>query len=280
VRLCAVRREINKDASEPQSVFAQFVAHDVFARACGIAFVEDEVDHCEHCSEMRRELPAARNGDGIFASASVRFARTMRCAIVGSGTKNARAIASVVRPPARRSEGDLRFEGEQWMASRKNEPQNIVAGNTAGLVVECFVPFVFDVSTVRVGIAGKRFVFSRRHLLPTNCIHAAILRARHEPRARIFRHAVPRPLFERGDKRILRELFGEPRVPHYAREAGDQLRRFEPENCLNRALGIGNNHVPPIPYLLRSSSRKTSARRRAALFVNLEDFAVTVARRS
>ena len=39
-------------------------------------------------------MPAAR----IF-----RFARTSRCAIVGSGTRNARAISSVVRPPSVRS---------------------------------------------------------------------------------------------------------------------------------------------------------------------------------
>ena len=33
----------------------------------------------------------------------MRLARTMRCAMVGSGTRNARAISSVVRPPSRRS---------------------------------------------------------------------------------------------------------------------------------------------------------------------------------
>src|SRR6266849_2271785 len=39
---------------------------------------------------------------GTRASARVRLARTMRWATVGSGTRNARAISSVVRPPSKR----------------------------------------------------------------------------------------------------------------------------------------------------------------------------------
>ena len=41
--------------------------------------------------------------NGTRASDSVRLARTMRWAIVGSGTRKARAISAVVRPPSRRS---------------------------------------------------------------------------------------------------------------------------------------------------------------------------------
>src|SRR3954468_15452323 len=39
---------------------------------------------------------------GTCAAVSVRLARTIRCASVASGTRNARAISSVVRPPTRR----------------------------------------------------------------------------------------------------------------------------------------------------------------------------------
>ena len=39
---------------------------------------------------------------GTRAAVSVRFARTIRCATVGSATRNARAISSVVSPPSRR----------------------------------------------------------------------------------------------------------------------------------------------------------------------------------
>ena len=43
----------------------------------------------------------SRGAEGKIAS--VRFARTIRCATVASGTRNARAIAGVVRPPSARS---------------------------------------------------------------------------------------------------------------------------------------------------------------------------------
>ena len=49
-----------------------------------------------------RSAPAGTS-NGTRASASVRLARTMRWAIVGSVVRNARAISSVVSPPTSRS---------------------------------------------------------------------------------------------------------------------------------------------------------------------------------
>ena len=40
---------------------------------------------------------------GMAASRILRFARTSRCAIVGSGWRKARAISFVVSPPSERS---------------------------------------------------------------------------------------------------------------------------------------------------------------------------------
>jgi hypothetical protein len=53
----------------------------------------------------RREPSSARAGTsyGIFASRILAFARTIRCASVGAGVKNALAISSVVRPQTSRS---------------------------------------------------------------------------------------------------------------------------------------------------------------------------------
>ena len=59
----------------------------------------------EPSSWASRSATWSRGGssNGTCASASVRLARTIRCAIVGSLAKNARAISSVVRPPSKRS---------------------------------------------------------------------------------------------------------------------------------------------------------------------------------
>ena len=64
---------------------------------------------------------------GAWLSRSLRLARTMRWAIVASGTRNARAISSVSSPPSsRRVERDLRVDPERRMAAQEHEPELVV----------------------------------------------------------------------------------------------------------------------------------------------------------
>ncbi len=66
-----------------------------------------------------RWLPCGTS-NATSASASERFARTMRCAIVGSGTRNARAISFVVSPPISRRVRAIRASGDStgWQAMK------------------------------------------------------------------------------------------------------------------------------------------------------------------
>ena len=68
-----------------------------------VAFVEDEIDHTQHRVEPVGQLRRRRNLYGMRASRIFDFARTMRCASVGAGVRNACAISSVVRPQTSRS---------------------------------------------------------------------------------------------------------------------------------------------------------------------------------
>ena len=74
-------------------------------------------------SRSARSAPRGTS-NGTFASASVRLARTMRCAIVGSGKRKARGISGVVRPPSKRSVSATRASVERtgWQAvnTRRN----------------------------------------------------------------------------------------------------------------------------------------------------------------
>ena len=56
-------------------------------------------------TEARRGPIASACGtsNGSLAALRARLARTMRCAMVGSGVRNARPISSVVRPPIKRN---------------------------------------------------------------------------------------------------------------------------------------------------------------------------------
>src|SRR5947207_12851659 len=65
--------------------------------------------------------------NGIPAALILRFARTSRWAIVGSGTRKARAISPVFRPPSvRRVRGDLRVGGERRMTAGEQELESLV----------------------------------------------------------------------------------------------------------------------------------------------------------
>ena len=113
------RRQLGEDAAEPQRVLAQRRAHPVVAGGRRVALVEDQVDDLEHRRRAARRSSSPRGtSNGTCASASVRLARTMRCAIVGSGTRNARAISSVVRPPSSRSVSATRasVDSTGWQA--------------------------------------------------------------------------------------------------------------------------------------------------------------------
>ena len=136
--------------------------HPVVAGRRRVALVEDEVDDLEHRRQPRRALGAARHLErDTFASASVRLARTMRWAMVGSGTRNARAISSVVRPPSRRSVSATRASVRQHrMTGGEDQPQQIVAD----VVVER-----------RVEVRARRFLLAprARSRAPRACVRAA-----------------------------------------------------------------------------------------------------------
>jgi hypothetical protein len=51
-----------------------------------------------------------------------------------------------------------------------------------------------------------------------------MLCGRHEPGARVARHSQFRPLLERDDESILREILGKTDVAHHARETSDESR--------------------------------------------------------
>ena len=54
-------------------------------------------------------------------------------------------------------------------------------------------------------------------------VDGAMLGGRREPGARIARGAFPGPLFERGDQRVVRQVFGQPDVANHARQRGDHF---------------------------------------------------------
>ena len=168
------------------------------------------------------------------------MARTMRWATVGSGTRNARAISSVVRPPSRRSVSATRASVERtgWQAVNI-EAQQVVAD----VVVEGRVEVRRGRLLVRpASPAADLLVLALEQLVPAQEVDGPMLRGGHEPGARVVRDARLGPLLERGDEGVLGELLGQADVAHDPREAGDEPGRLDPPDRVDGAMGVGSRH--------------------------------------
>jgi hypothetical protein len=72
--------------------------------------------------------------------------------------------------------------------------------------------------------------------LPPKPVDRPALRRRHQPGAGTCRHAIRRPLLERGDQRVLRQLLGEADVAHDPGEPGDQPGRLDPPDRIDASV--------------------------------------------
>jgi hypothetical protein len=91
------------------------------------------------------------------------FARTNRLAIVALGTRNARAMSSVLSPAQRpQRQGDLRIERERRMAAREDELQPLVGDRR--LVVHIVLAGLRHVGQAR--LRGERAIAPDRRSTP------------------------------------------------------------------------------------------------------------------
>ena len=87
-------------------------------------------------------------------------------------------------------------------------------------------------------LARKLFVFALQPRVAAQDVDGAMLGGSHEPRAGVLRNAGFRPLLERGDQRILSELFGDADIAHDAREAGDDTRGLHAPDGVDGAIDL------------------------------------------
>ena len=122
------------------------------------------------------------------------------------------------------------------MAGGEDEAQQVVAN----LVVERGVE-VGPVAAV-AKLARDLALLAVVQRAAAHDVDRTMLGGRHEPGAGIVGHARFGPALERGDERVLREIFRHPHVSDDAHEPGDESRRLDAPNSFDRAVRVGRRH--------------------------------------
>src|SRR5438128_8102016 len=119
------------------------------------------------------------------------------------------------------------------MARHEDETEEIVADVLVDRRVR-----VLDL-LIAFSVASELFVLALEGLAAPDQVSGAVLRGSHQPSARPLRHARGRPLLERSNEGVLRELLSRPDVSDGASQPGDEPGRLDPPYRFNRAMRFG-----------------------------------------
>ena len=234
-----LRSKLGQDAAETQRILAERRPHPVVAGGRRVAFVEDEVDDLEHRRQAGGELGPARDleGDALFGERPLGPDDALGDGRLRDEERPRDLLGRQAAEQAER-ERDARLGGEHRMAGREDEPQQVVAD----VVVERRVEIRHGHLCSRLELAAELLVLALEPLVSPQEIDGAMLRGGHEPGARVVRDARLRPLLERGDQRILRQVLGQTDVAHDPRQTGDEPGRLDPPDRVDGAMGVGSRH--------------------------------------
>jgi hypothetical protein len=124
------------------------------------------------------------------------------------------------------------------MTGGENEAQEVVAD----ILVDRGIEIRRALSSTDLDLATQLLMLAFGELAPAKEIESAVLRRGHEPGARVVRDARCRPALKRGEECLLRQLLGQTNVAQDPGQAGDELRRFDPPDRVDRAMRIGGRH--------------------------------------
>ena len=124
------------------------------------------------------------------------------------------------------------------MAGREHQPQQVVAD----MIVERGIEVRHVRLLLRLQLVPELLVLALQHGAPAELVDRTVLCRRHQPRARVVRHARRRPPLERREEGILRQILGESDVVHDASEPGDQLRRLHSPDRFHDAIDVRGRH--------------------------------------
>ncbi len=122
------------------------------------------------------------------------------------------------------------------MAGCKDQPKHLVAD----VIIKRRVQIGHRL-LLRFQFARNHLVFTREHAGTAQVVQGAAFGRRHQPRPRPFRNAAHRPMLERRQQRVLRQLLRQRHITQHFGKAGDKARLLDPPDGKNCALDFGGH---------------------------------------
>ena len=244
VDLALVGHQAGEHPAEAQRLVAERRPHPVVAGGGRVALVEDQVDDLEHRRQPRRPLARIRHlerhpgrGERALGADDALGDRRFRHE---EGTGD---LVGAEAAEQAQGERDPALGGQERMAGGEHQAQQVVADVVGARLGQRVDEVRLDVRLQRLQVGAELLVLARMQRLLAQAIEGAVLGGAHQPGAGVVGHAVVGPVLERGDERVLGQLLGETDVANHPGDAGDHLRRLDPPDRVDRAMGrLGGRH--------------------------------------
>ena len=260
MRLGVVADVLHEHPSQTQRVLAEVRPHQVVAGGGRVALVEDEVDDVAHRGESLGELRPAGHLERQpgLAERPLRPDDPLRDRRLRDeeSTGDLDGRQSAEQPQRQR---DAALDRQHGIAGDQDETQHVVAHSVVDLRLEVRIdPLALDLERRQALVLACDERAAPDHVDRTVARHGL------EPGPRTVRDARLRPLFERSDERVLRELLGHADVTHDAHEPAHEASRLRPEDLTDRRVRVGRAHGVPFEHAAerRPSWTPTCCRRR------------------
>ena len=230
MHLRLARHQLGQHAAQAQRVVAQRRPHPILAGGGGVALVEDQVDDLQHRGQAFAQLRTGRHLEGHPRFCQRAFGT--HDALGHGRHRHQKGPGDLVGgEAAEQAQGQRqpRLLGEHRMAGGEDQAQQVVAD----LRLRGFNGVL--------QLAAQLLVLAVQPLHAPHQIDRAVLGGAHQPGARPLRDARLGPLLQRRHEGVLGQLFGQTHVAHDVGEAGDEARRLDSPDRLDRRTRVGVN---------------------------------------
>ncbi len=247
-----LRQQFDQQPAQANRLAGKAGARERFSGRCRIALVENQINHPQHALHPIRQFRRRRH--------LVRDAGIPDFCLGPDDTLGKRGCSGKECP------GDLLGCQPAYFAQGK---RHLGIGRESGMTAGKDKPeaVVLDPLAIRVILLGGEMLFDVFRQRLESCpapqaVDSLEAPDRNEPRTRILRNSVARPLLQRCPEGVMQRLFRHIEIPEQANEGGEDMARMHAIDGIYRLPGI--RHAGRRPIIVLRSNRHLSVRVRFA----------------